>query len=52
MNVVTRYTFDHLDVPTVIRRHFAAPGFSSISRWEALFISFVARVSTGELFWR
>lgn len=54
MNVVLRHTFDRLDIPTCIRRNFAdrEPRLNTRERFEAAFIHFIARVSTGDIFWR
>lgn len=42
----------HLDTPTVMRRAFATPDYVGKRSWDATLISFVARVATGEIFWR
>jgi hypothetical protein len=42
----------HLDTPTVLRRALAVPDYVGKRSWDAILISFVARVASGEIFWR
>lgn len=44
--------FTRLDIPTVLRRAIAAPDYVGKRSWDTVLIDFIARVSSGEIFWR
>lgn len=56
MNPLSAANYHRLDLPTIMRRAWrdAATEVPYVPRydWQAILVSFISRVTSGEIFWR